>query len=53
MNDKKLSTEHWKLTNKKLQPQISCSIKGKYKLYNPNSRKCSLCFHEKLEIVVR
>ena len=30
-----------------LQPRISWSIKG----YNPNSRRCSLCLHEKLEIV--
>ena len=30
-NDTKLSSENWKLTNKKLRPQISWSIKGNYK----------------------
>ena len=27
------------------------SIKGNYKSYNPNSKRCSLYLHEKLEIV--
>ena len=35
---------------KKLDPRLSWSMKGKYKSYNPNSRRCSLCLHEKLEI---
>ena len=26
-------------------------MKGNYKSYNPNSKRCSLCLHEKLEIV--
>ena len=51
MNDTKLSTECWKLANKKLHPVISWSIKGKYNSYKPNSRRCSLCLYEKLEIV--
>ena len=50
-NDNKLSTEYWKMANNKLHPQISWSIKGNYKSYNPNSKRCSLCVHEKLEIV--
>ena len=50
-NDTKLSTEYWKLANKKLDPRISWSIKSNYKSYNPNSRRCSLCLHEKLKIV--
>ena len=50
-SDTKLSTEYWKLANNKLHPQISWSIKGNYKSYNPNSKRCSLCLHEKLEIV--
>ena len=50
-NDTKLSTEYWKLANKKLHPRISWSIKGNYKSCNPNSKRCSLCLHEKLEIV--
>ena len=50
-NDTKLSTEYWKLANKKLHPRISWSIKGNYKSYNSNSKSCSLCLHEKLEIV--
>ena len=47
----KLSTEYWKVANKKLHPRISWSIKGNYKSYNPNSKRCSLCLHEKFEIV--
>ena len=35
-NDTKLSTEYWKLANKKLHPRISWSIKGNYKSYNHN-----------------
>ena len=50
-NNTKLSTEYWKLENKKLHPWISWSIEGKYKSCNPNSRRCRLCLHEKLEIV--
>ena len=50
-NDTKLSTEYWKLANNKLHPRISYSIKDNYKLCNPNSKRCSLCLHEKLEIV--
>ena len=50
-NDTKLSTENWKLANKKLHPRISWNIKGDYKSYNHNSRRCILCLHEKLEIV--
>ena len=49
-NNTKLSTEYWKLANNKLHPWISWSIKGNYKSYNPNSNRCSLCLHEKLEI---
>ena len=40
-NDTKLSTEYWKLANNKLHPQISWSIKGNYKSYNPNSKRFS------------
>ena len=50
-NDTRLSTEYWKLVNKKLRPRISWSINGKYKSYNPNSRRCSLRLHEKLKII--
>ena len=50
-NDTNLSTEYWKLANKKLHTRISLSIKGNYKTYNPNSKRCSLYLHEKLEIL--
>ena len=30
---------------------MSWSIKGNYKPYNPNSKRCSLCLHEKLKMV--
>ena len=49
-NDIKLSTEYWKLANMELHPWISWSMKGNYKSYTPNSKRCSLCFHKKLEI---
>ena len=39
------------MANKKLHPRISWSIKGNYKSCNPNSKRCILCLHEKLEIV--
>ena len=41
-SNKKLSTEDWNLRNEKRPLQMS---------YNLNSRGCSLCLHEKLEIV--
>ena len=50
-SDTKLSTKYWKLANKKLYPRMSWSIKGKYKSYNPNSKRYSLFLHKKLEIV--
>ena len=50
-NDTKSSTTYWKLENKKLHLWISCSIKIKYKSYNPNSRRCRFCSQEKLEII--
>ena len=50
-NETKLSAEYWKLANKKFHPWISWSIKGNYKSYNPDPKICSLCLHEKLEIV--
>ena len=50
-NDTILSTEYWKLANNKLHLRIPWSIKNNYKLNNPNSKRCSLCLHEKLEIV--
>ena len=34
-----------------VKPPICWSIKGNYKSCNPNSKRCSLCLHEKLEIV--
>ena len=37
-NNTKLSTEYWKLANKKPRPLISWSIKGNYKSYNPSSK---------------
>ena len=50
-NNTKLSTEYQKLENKKLDPRISWSIKGKYKSYKHNSKRCSLYVAQKMEIV--
>ena len=50
-NGTKLSTKYWKPANKKLHLRISWSIKGNYKSYNTNLKRCSFCLREKLEIV--
>ena len=50
-NNTKLSTEQWKLANDKPHPRISSIRKGNYQSYKPNSKRCSLCLHEKFEIV--
>ena len=47
----KLSTEHWNIKMKQLNPNISWKIKGTYKSYNPTSKLCNLCITEKLEIL--
>ena len=50
-NDTKLCTKYWKLTNEKLHSRRYWSIKNKYKSNKQNSRRSSLYFYEKLEIV--
>ena len=51
-NNTQLSTEYWTLANKNVHPWIFWSIKGNYnKSCNPNSKRCSLCLHKKMEIV--
>ena len=50
-HDTKLSTEHWNLKFKHLNPQISWKIKGVYKSYSPISKRCNLCLTEKPEIL--
>ena len=50
-HDTKLSTEHWSLKKKQLNPLISWKLKGIYKFYNPTSLSCNLCLTEKLEIL--
>ena len=47
----KLSTEYWNLKMRQLNPQKSWKIKGICKSYNPTSKRCNLCFTEKLEIL--
>ena len=49
--DTKLSTDYWNLKTKQLNPRISWKIKGIYKSYDPNSKRCNLCLTEKLEIL--
>ena len=50
-NDTKWPTEYWKLANKKLHRERYWIVKGNYKSYQPNSKRCGLCLQEKLEIV--
>ena len=49
-NDTKLSTEYWKLANKKLHSRIYQGIKGNSKSYNPKLKRRCLHLHKKLHI---
>ena len=50
-NDTKLSTEHWALKAKQLNPKVLWQIKRRYNSCNPISRRYNLCLNEKLEIL--
>ena len=43
--------EYWTLKQKQEAPRLKWKIKGQYKAYNPTSKKCNLCLHEKLVII--
>ena len=50
-NDTELSKEVWKIKDLKGTANLKWSIKGRYKSYNPLSKRCNLCLNEKLEII--
>ena len=45
-----LSNELWSIRNNNCTPNIVWEILQKYQTYNPNTKRCSLCLNEKLEI---
>ena len=46
-----LSKEIWRLKDKKASYNISWRIVNQYRSYNPTTKRCNLCLHEKLEIL--
>ena len=45
-----LSNELWDIKNNNYTPNIVWEILQKHQTYNPNTKRCSLCLNEKLEI---
>ena len=52
MKDTTLSIEVWDIKRKNGQHSITWKKDQNYPSYNPQSKKCSLCMHEKLEIAL-
>ena len=49
-SDTELSNQLWSIKNKNYTPYIAWEILQKHQAYNPNTKRCSLCLNEKLEI---
>ena len=49
-SDTELSNELWSIKNNNYTPNIVWEILRKHQTYNPNTKRCSLCLNEKLEI---
>ena len=49
-SDTELSNELWSIKNNNYTPNIVWEILRKHRTYNPNTKRCSLCLNEKLEI---
>ena len=49
-SDTELSNELWSIKNNNYTPNIVWQILRKHQTYNPNTKSCSLCLNEKLEI---
>ena len=45
-----LSNELWTIKNNNYTPNIIWEILRKHQTHNPNTKRCSLCLNEKLEI---
>ena len=50
-NDAKLSIEYWNLKAGNSNPKVTWAVKNQFSVYNPQSKRCSLCLNEKLEIL--
>ena len=49
-SDTELSNKLWSIKNNNCTPNIKWKILRKHQTYNPNTKRCSLCLSEKLEI---
>ena len=49
-SDTELSNELWSIKNNNYTPNIVWEILRKHQMYNPNTKTCSLCLNENLEI---
>ena len=49
-SDTELSHELWSIKDNNCNPNIEWEILRKYQTYKPNTKRCSLCLNEKLEI---
>ena len=49
-SDTELSNELWSIKSNNYTPNIAWEILRKHQTYNPNTKRCSLCLNEKLEI---
>ena len=49
-DDTKLSKQFWEVKMHDGTPNITCKIVRICRSYNPNSKRCLLCLHEKYEI---
>ena len=50
-NDKKLSVEYWNLKAGNSNLKVTWAVKNQFSAYNSQSKRCSLCLNEKLEIL--
>ena len=50
-NDTKLSVEYWNFKAGIYNPKASWAVKNQFRAYKPQSKRCSLCLNEKLEIL--
>ena len=50
-NDTKLSVEYWNLKAGNFNPKVTWAVKNQLCACNPQSKRCSLCLNEKLEIL--
>ena len=49
-SETELSNELWSIKNNSYTPNIVWEKLHKHQPYNPNTKRCSLCFNERLEI---